>query len=177
MADDATVSIGDRLSQWTPRRFLPLVERIKSSPIGCRLAKGAFWSLIGTVLSRSLSVVASICVARMLGKVGMGELGIIQSTVGIFSAFAGLGMGLTATKFVAEYRTKVPRRAAAMLSLSAAVSWTSGAAMMLAMLVLAPWFARHTLAVASPGRDDPGWLRAFTYRVSKWRANRGIGGL
>jgi O-antigen/teichoic acid export membrane protein len=120
--------------------------RIEASPMGYRLAKGAFWSLIGTVLSRSLSVVSSILVARMLGKVGMGELGIIQSTVGIFSAFAGLGMGLTATKFVAEYRVKESQRAGAMLGLSAAVAWASGGVMMLAMLVLAPWFAKNTLA-------------------------------
>ncbi|MGA2865240.1 MAG: oligosaccharide flippase family protein [Verrucomicrobiota bacterium] len=120
--------------------------RIEASPLGYRLARGAFWSLIGTVLSRSLSVVSSILVARMLGKVGMGELGIIQSTVGIFSAFAGLGMGLTATKFVAEYRAKDPRRAGAVLGLSASVSWASGAVMSLAMFVLAPWFAQHTLA-------------------------------
>ena len=121
-------------------------ERIEASPLGYRLAKGAFWSLVGTVLSRSLSVVSSILVARMLGKVGMGELGIVQSTVGILSAFAGLGMGLTATKFVAEYRTKDPQRAGAMLGLSAWATWVSGAVMMLAMLALAPWFAQHTLA-------------------------------
>jgi O-antigen/teichoic acid export membrane protein len=134
------------LYRFSPRAWRSIYQRIEASPLGYRLAKGAFWSLIGTVLSRSLSVVSSILVARMLGKVGMGELGIIQSTVGIFSAFAGLGMGLTATKFVAEYRTKDPQRAGAMLGLSASVSWASGAAMMLAMLVLAPWFAQHTLA-------------------------------
>ncbi len=120
--------------------------RIEASPLGYRLAKGAFWSLIGTVLSRSLSVVASIFVARTLGKAGLGELGIIQNTVGIFGAFAGLGMGLTATKFVAEYRTKEPQRAGTMLGLSASVTWASGAMMMLAMWLLAPWFAQHTLA-------------------------------
>ena len=120
--------------------------RLEASPLGYRLAKGAFWSLMGTVLSRSLSVVSSILVARMLGQAGMGELGIIQSTVGIFSAFAGLGMGLTATKFVAEYRTTNRPWAGAMLGLSASVSWASGAVMTVAMLVLAPWFAQHTLA-------------------------------
>src|ERR1035441_10583236 len=100
-------------------RFLSLAYQcIEASPLGYRLAKGAFWSLLGTVLSRSLSVVSSILVARMLGKVGMGELGIIQGTVGILSAFAGLGMGLTATKFVAEYRTKDPKCAGAMMGLS-----------------------------------------------------------
>jgi O-antigen/teichoic acid export membrane protein len=146
MNENTTISLGHRLLRRAPRPFQPLILRIKSSPMGYRLAKGAFWSLVGTVLSRSLSVVASVCVARMLGKVGMGELGIIQSTVGIFSGFAGLGMGLTATKYVAEYKTQDHQRAGAMLGLSAGVSWASGAAMMLAMLVLAPWFAKHTLA-------------------------------
>jgi O-antigen/teichoic acid export membrane protein len=121
-------------------------ERIEASPLGYRLAKGAFWSLVGTLLSRSLSLVSSVLVARMLGKVGMGELGIIQGTVGIFSAFAGLGMGLTGTKFVAEYRNQDPQRAGAMLGLSAWATWMSGTVMMLAMWALAPWFAQHTLA-------------------------------
>jgi O-antigen/teichoic acid export membrane protein len=129
-----------------PRFLRGYKERLEASPLGYRLAKGAFWSLVGTVLSRSLSVVSSVLVARMLGKVGMGELGIIQSTVGIFSAFAGLGMGLTATKFVAEYRKTDPQRAGAMLGLSAWATWVSGTVMMSAMFVLAPWFAQHPLA-------------------------------
>jgi O-antigen/teichoic acid export membrane protein len=130
----------------TPGFLKPYWHRVESSPLGYRLAKGAFWSLLGTVLSRSLGVVASILVARMLGRTGMGELGIIQSTVGIFGAFAGLGMGLTATKFVAEHRVRDPIRAGAMLGLSAWVSWLSGIAMTLLMFLLAPWFAQHTLA-------------------------------
>lgn len=130
----------------TPGFLKPHWRRLEASPLGYRLAKGAFWSFVGTMLSRSLSVVASILVARMLGKVGMGELGIIQSTVGIFSAFAGLGMGLTATKFVAEFRIKDPQRAGAMLRLSALVTWCSGAVMMVTMLICAPWFAQKTLA-------------------------------
>jgi O-antigen/teichoic acid export membrane protein len=120
--------------------------RIESSPLGYRLAKGAFWSLVGTVLSRSLSIVSSVLVARMLGKIGVGELGIIQSTVGIFSAFAGLGMGLTATKFIAEYRNTDPQKAGAMLGISAIAAWSSGAIMAIAMMILASWFATNTIA-------------------------------
>ena len=129
-----------------PAWLLKFKSRIEASPIGYRLARGAFWSLVGTVLSRSLSVVSSILVARMLGKIGVGELGIIQSTVGIFSAFAGLGMGLTATKFIAEYRSTDPQQAGAMLGVSAIAAWSSGAIMTIAMMILAPWFAEHTIA-------------------------------
>jgi hypothetical protein len=74
----------------TPGFLKPYWHRLEASPLGYRLAKGAFWSLVGTVLSRSLSVIASILVARMLGKVGMGELGIIQNTVAAFN-FSSVG--------------------------------------------------------------------------------------
>ena len=130
----------------TPGFLMPYWKRLQASPLGLRLAHGFFWSLVGTVLSRALSIASSILVARMLGTVGMGELGIIQSTVGIFGAFAGLGMGLTATTYVAQYRSRDPQRAGAILHLSALVTWISGALMTLVMVALAPWFAQHTLA-------------------------------
>ena len=56
------------------------------------------------MLSRALSLAAAILVARTLGKVVYGELGIIQSTVGMFGTLAGFGMGTTSSKFVAEFR-------------------------------------------------------------------------
>jgi O-antigen/teichoic acid export membrane protein len=130
----------------SPGVLRAIYRRVEARPLAYRLARGTFWSLVGTLLSGLLSLVSSILVARMLGKAGVGELGVIQSTVGILSAFAGLGMGLTATKFVAEYRTTDPQRAGAMLGISASLSWASGAVMFLVMLALAPWLAQHTLA-------------------------------
>ena len=141
-----TVSLKSIALSACPPFLRKYTDRIEASPLGYRLARGFFWSLAGTVLSRALSLASTILVARMLGKVGMGELGIIQSTVGIFSAFAGLGMGLTATKYVAEYRRNDPARAGAIIGLSNVVSWISGALMVVVMFVLAPWFAEHTLA-------------------------------
>jgi len=47
-------------------------------PVGslrARFAKGATWSLIGAVISQGLALVASVIVARLLGEVGFGELG------------------------------------------------------------------------------------------------------
>ena len=79
------------------------LARIEASKIGYRLAMGAFWSMAGAVISRGLMLAAWVLVARMLGKTGYGELGMIQSTVGMFGVFAGFGFGLTATKHVAEF--------------------------------------------------------------------------
>ena len=89
----------------------PLLNRVEDSEIGYRLAKGVFWSMAGAVISRGLGIVSSVVVARTLGKVGFGELGIIHSTVMMFQLFAGFGLGLTATKYVAEYRGTDPQKA------------------------------------------------------------------
>src|SRR5512133_3014292 len=142
----SSATLKSMLLSVTPGFLKPHWQRLEASPIGYRLAKGAFWSLVGTILARGLTVVSSVLAARMLGKAAMGELAVIQTTVGIFRAFAGVTMGLTAPKFVAEDRVKNPRRAGAMLSLSALVTWVSGAVMMLLMMLLAPWFAKYTLA-------------------------------
>jgi O-antigen/teichoic acid export membrane protein len=123
-----------------------LKRRIEGSALASRLVRGTFWSLIGTVLSRSLGLLSGILVARMIGKIGMGQLGIVQSTVGMFSTFAGLGMGLTATKHVAEHRVGNPALVGETIGLLSLISWGSGIAMTLIILFLSPWLAGHTLA-------------------------------
>ena len=110
-----------------------------------RLARGTAWALIGTVISRGLWLLSSVVVARKLGKEGFGELGIIQSTVGLFGIFAGLGLGMTANKHVAEYRTKDPARAGRIMGLSGLAAWVSASIMAAVLIALAPWVAKSTL--------------------------------
>ncbi len=66
--------------------------------LAARLARGAFWSLAGSLVARGAGLLTAIMVGRILGKDGFGELGLVQSTVGMFGTFAGFGMGLTANK-------------------------------------------------------------------------------
>ncbi len=120
--------------------------KIEASPLGYRLAKGAFWSLTGALISRGLGLISSILVARMLGKEGFGELGIIQNTVGMFGTFAGFGMGLTATKYIAEFKIKDPDKAGRIMALSGLVSIITGGIISIALVVFAPWLAKNTLA-------------------------------
>lgn len=115
------------------------------SPLAARLAQGTFWSLIATVASRFLALPVSVLLARLLGKETFGQLGIVQSTVMTFIAFAGLGTGPTATKYVAELRDSDPARAGRVLALSAAVAWLVAALTGVALLLVAPWFAEHQL--------------------------------
>lgn len=125
--------------------------RLEASPLGYRLARGAFWSFAGAMVSRGCGLLSSICVARMLGKVGFGEFGVVQSSVGMFATFAGLGLGLTATKYVAEFRVKEPARAGRIIGVSSVISWIAGGAMTGLLFGIGPWLAQHTLAAPQLG--------------------------
>lgn len=87
------------------------------------LAKGVFWSVFGSIISRVLLFAAWILMARILGKEAYGEYGLIRNTVLMFATFAGFGMGITGMKFIAQYididKSKAGRIASLTLSFSA----------------------------------------------------------
>ncbi len=139
-------SLKKTLRDLTPLFLDGLWTRIESSPLGERLLRGSFWSLLGTFISRALGLAAAILAARILGKAVYGELGIIQSTVGMLGTFAGFGMGTTATKYVAELRDKDPVKAGRIIALSSLVSWVVSLTLMVALYFAAPWLCLHTLA-------------------------------
>ena len=130
---------------YCPPFLRPLFDRIEASPIGSRLARGVFWSMAGSIISRGLMLCATILVARILGKTVYGELGMIQSTVGMFGVFAGFGLGLTATKHVAEFRLKDPERAGRIIGLSSLFAILTGGLMALGLFIFAPWLAANTI--------------------------------
>ena len=69
--------------------------------LAIRFVSGAYWSLVGAVISRGVTLIATVLAARTLGAEGFGEIGMIQNTQGLFGVLAGAGLGLAATKFVA----------------------------------------------------------------------------
>jgi O-antigen/teichoic acid export membrane protein len=113
-----------------------------------RFALGIVWSLAGAVVSRGFLLAASIVCARFLGKEGFGALGMIQSTAGMFGIFAGLGLGLTATKYVAEFRRQDPEKAGRILALSASAALVFGCVITVLLILLAPFLATRVLATA-----------------------------
>ncbi len=110
-----------------------------------RVARGTFWSLVGAVISQGSVLGASVITAHFLGPVGFGKLAIINSTIGMFGVFAGVGLGMTATKYVAEFRTKDPARAGRIIALSAAVALGTATTAVLVLFDVAPWLAARTL--------------------------------
>lgn len=111
-----------------------------------RFARGAGWVLLGTVMSQGPRLLAFIVAARILGKQGFGELSILHSTVIMVGVFAGLGVGLTATKHLAQFRHSEPARAGRVVGLSLLVAAGSGLVFCFLLRLLAPAISASILA-------------------------------
>ncbi len=121
-------------------------EFAPAGSLRARFAAGAFWSVLGAVISRGFLLAASVVCAWFLGKEGFGALGMIQTTAGMFGIFAGLGLGITATKYVSEFRRQDPMRTGRILALSASAAFLSGSIITVLVILLAPYLAQHVLA-------------------------------
>ena len=137
--------------RFSPFTLLPvLLERLfptgQSLALGQRLARGGGWALVGALSNRAMALVTSILVARLLGKVGFGEFGIIQSTLDMVLVLAGFSMGITTTKYVSEFRISDPARAGRVYGLTTLVALISGAGMGALLWLFAPALAGQTLA-------------------------------
>lgn len=82
-------------------KVLILVDRLR----GSALFKDSFWALIGSAAGKGLSLIAGIAIARFLGSEVYGEYGTIKNTLMMIAIFSSMGLGYSATKFIAESRT------------------------------------------------------------------------
>ncbi len=142
------MSLENAFYHWLPAFIRSLWDRVKTSPIGYRLAHGTFWAMMGGGAAQAFMLLTSIIVARVLGKQQFGEFGVINNTIGMFGVFAGFGLGMTATKFVAQYRRKDPAKAGRIIALSSLVAIGTGSVVALALLLMAPWLA--TVMLSAP---------------------------
>lgn len=78
---------------------------VKDGHIVDKLIKGSFWISFAGVLSKAVSLVGAILLARIFGVQDYGKWGVLISTIMSFSMFASAGMGLTATKYIAYYNS------------------------------------------------------------------------
>lgn len=82
----------------------------------------------GAIVERVLAVAGSIAIVRLLGKASFGEFVIVQSTLTMVGVFAGLGLGITSTKYVAELKERDPQRLGRILAFANRAALVSGAA-------------------------------------------------
>lgn len=123
-------------------RILPLI----ASPTRRRLANGAFWSAFTLVITRFISLVSSIVVARILGREAFGEYGMLNSTAATAGGIAGLGIGCTIVKYVAEFKYKDKEKAGRIIALSLAITVFSAISYAIIFIVFSKWLAEKALA-------------------------------
>ncbi len=66
----------------------------------------SFWAILGSFVSKGINFVSIAWIALILGPEMFGEYNVIQATVGMFGTVSGLGLGLAATKLIAEFRDR-----------------------------------------------------------------------
>lgn len=136
----------DTVHSSTATRIHRLLDHLNRDSLAARYSRGAAWSLAGAVASQGLALVASVAVARILGAKSFGELGMIQSTVGMFGVLAGMGLGMTATKYISELRQSDPNRAARILALTLRSAVATSALAALLLFVFARPLARRSIS-------------------------------
>ena len=120
-------------------------EKLRTSDIAKRMATGAFWSFTGTALAKFIVLVAGIACAHVLGKKEYGEFGMVRSTINMFVVFGFAGLGLTATKYISEFRTHQKERIASIYLLTNGFAIVTGVIVTSFVLIFAPYLADHTL--------------------------------
>ncbi len=110
-----------------------------------RLSSGVFWMMVGNLSWKLCTALSMIYIARILGRTGFGQLGMVQSTAGLFSVFASLRLGTMATKYVAQYRESEPAKALRILDLTLYLGFATCAVFAIACVIAAPFLAKYRL--------------------------------
>ncbi len=133
------------------QRFLPesikkyINDKLPYDTLRYRFAKGVFWTVAGNIIVAVLAIVLSILIARLLGRVGFGELAMIRSTVEIFGIFAGFGLGLTATKYVSEHKIKNVDKTGRIIGLTNILAIITGLTTTLVLLLFSTYIAKNII--------------------------------
>lgn len=82
-----------------------------------RFVKAISWNAVGSIANALCGIGLAIALARILGQIQFGKWSVIQNTAITAAGIAQLSGGQAATKFVAQFRTQDPARAAHIIRL------------------------------------------------------------
>ena len=122
-----------------------LIARIRKSDIINRIIKGAFWAFTGTALAKFIVLVAGILCAHILGKEAYGEFGMVRSTINLFVVFGTAGLGMTAAKFISEYRKTQKSRVSKIFLVTNRFALLTGLVVTTLILIFSSTIAEATL--------------------------------
>jgi O-antigen/teichoic acid export membrane protein len=130
-----------RSARWSPA--LPL-RSLKN-----QLFSAMFWNGVSAIFARGFPVLGMLLAARILGREAFGELGIVYQTIMTLQVFAILGLGTTATTFVASWLQAEPERVPRTMVLCYGVTALTGGLFAVGFVVGADWIATVVLGAPS----------------------------
>lgn len=117
---------------------------IPSSPgasLRSRFRTGIVFNFIGAVANQGSTFVFTIIAANLFGRRIFGQFAMLQTTILMVAQIAQLGCGVTATKYVAEFRSSDRNRVSGILRLLHRFALISGLVGAVATLYCARWLA------------------------------------
>ena len=116
-----------------------------------RLGRAITWNVVAAASTSGANLLTALILGNTLGREIFGEFAIVQSTVISAAGVAQLAMGLTATKFVAQYRDESKDRAGRILGLCTVVTALTGLLGSLVLSLGASVISTQLLRVPSLG--------------------------
>lgn len=121
----------------------------RSSGLRQRILVSSFWVIAAQATYRGMLMLSMMLVARILGKEEYGQLGIIQSSLIMFEAIAALGMGVTTTKHIAEYRNTDKNKVAKIIKFTKVTTFVTAVSFGAVIYLIAPWLSANVLGSAA----------------------------
>jgi len=134
---------------WVANRLRQFGFTANHGGLRARFQKGITWNIAGALLNNGSNFLTNILIANLLGREVFGQYGMIQSTLTTFVGVAQAAGGITATKYVAEFRSHDKEKAGRVLGLCAATTIATGCISTLLIFLCAPWLAHNTLKAAA----------------------------
>lgn len=125
-----------------------VIERLRARTLAAfrsSFGRDVAWITVLSAAERTIAVVQTILIARVLGITEYGVYGFLFGTIGLVASILGLQMGLTATVFVARFRASEKSRAAAVISIARVFGWTTALAFVLCVLPFGEAISRFLL--------------------------------
>lgn len=110
-----------------------------------RILKSSFWVMLGSTISKLLVFFATVIVVRILGKEGYGQLSIVRSSIQMFIELSAFGMGTTATKYIAQYRSSNPDKATNVYVVANTFALFMSISASILIFVISPYISEHML--------------------------------
>jgi O-antigen/teichoic acid export membrane protein len=105
-----------------------------------------FWNGLAAMCAQGLPLLGMLIAARILGREPFGQLGIVYQTIMTLQVFAVLGLGMTATTFIARWLPGEPDRVPRIMALCYGFTALTGGLFALGFVVGADSIAVDVLA-------------------------------